>query len=231
MADSTSNLDLISSSQAQKEVTANNALNSVSPVNFGARRATTSAALTWGYYGGRWKGTAVANGTLALTASTTNYIVANRDTGAISVATAATNWNDDANYDRLYSVVTGTSSVTSYQDHRQAYGVIRRIQIKTYTPVSPPAYTLVASDLGKTLEFSSTTTVVMTLPDTFPRGFFCDVVQTGVGSVNFVPFSAGTLNHRLGHDETAGQWAVTRLYVSDNSSGTAPTWVLSGDTV
>jgi hypothetical protein len=230
MADSTSFIDTISSSQAQKEVTANNAFNAGSPALFGARRSTTSTSLTWGYYGGRWKGTSVANGTLALTASTTNYIVANRDTGAITVATTTTNWNDDANYDRLYSVVAGTTSVTSYQDHRQAYGVTRRIQIKTYTPVSPPAYTLDAGDLGKTLEFSSTTTVILTLPDTFPKGFFCEVVQAGAGSVNFVPFSAGTLNHRLSHDETAGQWAVTRIYVSDNPTGSAPTWVLSGDT-
>lgn len=121
MADSTTNLDTISSSQASKEVTANALFDAASPSMIYGRRASTTSGLTWGYYGGRCDisgtPTSVANGTVALTGSNTNYVVANKATGAVSVSTATTNWDDTA-YWRLYLIVAGASSVTSYEDHR-----------------------------------------------------------------------------------------------------------------
>lgn len=122
MANSTSNLDVISSSQASKEVTANALFDASSPATLYGRRASTSSALTWGFYGGKLNisgaVTSINNGTVALTASSTNYIVASRSTGAVSASTATTNWNNTSEYIKLYSVVTGTSTVTSYIDYR-----------------------------------------------------------------------------------------------------------------
>lgn len=117
MSNSTTNLDLISSSQAQKEVTANALFDAASPAMLYGRRASATAALTWGYYGGNKSvsGTLsqVANGTLALTANATNYIevsalgvVSKNTTGFTSGATP------------LYAVVTGASTITSYTDYR-----------------------------------------------------------------------------------------------------------------
>src|SRR5690554_4476598 len=86
--------------------------------------APTSSGLTWGYYGGEVVRTSdgatvqIANGTLTLTPSSTNYIVAEQATGAVSVSTSDTNWNNAADYWRLYSVVTGTATVTSWTDVR-----------------------------------------------------------------------------------------------------------------
>lgn len=119
MADSTTPLDLISVGQATKEATANALFDAASPSMLFGRRASTSTGLTWGYYGGRYNSTLLANGTLALTASTTNYIVAEVATGTLSVSTAITNWNNTAAYIRLYRVVTGTLAPTSWEDHRQ----------------------------------------------------------------------------------------------------------------
>jgi hypothetical protein len=120
MAGSTSNIDLISSSQAAKEVTANDAFNAASPTMFGARRGTTSSALTWGYYGGAFNAngtiTQIANGTLALTASTTCYIEVN-PAGTVSFNTTGFTAGNIA----LYSVVTGASTVTSYLDYRHSH--------------------------------------------------------------------------------------------------------------
>lgn len=84
----------------------------------GGRRASTSGLLVWGYYGGRVEGVNVANGTLTLGASTTSYVVMKKSDGVVSFATTTTNWNDSTNYWRLYSVVTGASTVTSYVDER-----------------------------------------------------------------------------------------------------------------
>ena len=124
MANSTTNVDTISQSQASKEVTANAFFDAASVATTYGRRASTCSGLTWGYYGGNVVKSdktlvQIANGTLTLTASTTNYVVAAKSSGAVSFSTATTNWNDRAGYWRLYSIVTGTATVTSYTDARE----------------------------------------------------------------------------------------------------------------
>lgn len=79
---------------------------------------TTTAALTWGYLGGRWGGFPITAGTVTLTGSTTNYLVVASGTGALSTSTATTNWNDSANYGRVYKITTSAGAVTAFEDHR-----------------------------------------------------------------------------------------------------------------
>jgi len=118
MSDSTTNLDLIATSQASKEVTANALFDAASPNVIFGRRANTAAALTWGYYGGvcilAAGPTKIANGTLTLTDATTNYIEADTTTGAVSVNT--TGWSTGTLH--LYEVVTASGVVSSYTDWR-----------------------------------------------------------------------------------------------------------------
>jgi hypothetical protein len=117
MSGSTSLLDLISSSQASKEVTANALFDAASPAMLFGRRSSTTAALTWGYYGGTLLVdgvlTAIANGTVALSASSTNYVEATR-AGVVSKNTTGFT----AGRIPLYKVVTGAATVTSYEDWR-----------------------------------------------------------------------------------------------------------------
>lgn len=118
MADGpTSNLDQIQSSQQQKEVTANAADDAESPASLFGRRGSTTGALTWGYYGGKLTVdgvlTTIANGTVTLTASVTNYVEADR-TGTVSVNTTAFT----AGRTPLYQIVTGSATVTSWTDYR-----------------------------------------------------------------------------------------------------------------
>jgi hypothetical protein len=116
-------LDTISSSQSSKEVTANAFFEALRAALLYSRRATTTVGLTWGYYGGRYNSTLIDNDTVSLTGSATNYIVAAKSTGVVSVSTATTNWNNSTDYERLYKVVTGASSVTGDpEDHRNFYG-------------------------------------------------------------------------------------------------------------
>lgn len=119
MSNSTTLLDTISSTQANKEVTVNALLDAGSPSTIWGRHALTTSGLTWGYYGGTFvdsTGTrhAIANGTLTLTASTTNYLYADPTTAAISQNTTGY----PAGKVPLYSIVTGASTVTSYNDDR-----------------------------------------------------------------------------------------------------------------
>jgi hypothetical protein len=101
---------------------ANDNFKAVSAAGLYGYNAFTTTGLFFGYYGGRAFGNTIADSAVLLTASTTNYIVANRTTGAVTAATTTTNWNDTSNYLKLFSVVTGASSITSYVDERQAYG-------------------------------------------------------------------------------------------------------------
>ncbi len=134
MASSTSIITQISSAQASKEVTANALFDAGSHAMLYGRNAVTTSALTWGYYGGNillaGVVTAIANGTVALTGSTTNYVEANSTTGAVSVNTSAFT----ANAIPLYSIVTGVSTVTSYLDKRvYALATHRPVPVKTVT--------------------------------------------------------------------------------------------------
>ena len=88
MSNSTITFDALVQSQASKEITANAFFDAVSPASLYGRRQSTSSGLTWGYYGGNVlvNGvlTQIANATLTLTASTTNYIEAEPTTGTVS---------------------------------------------------------------------------------------------------------------------------------------------------
>jgi hypothetical protein len=118
MSNSTTLLDTIVTAQASKEVTANAMFDAASPAMLFGRRASTTTGLTWGFYGGYLSvsgtPTAIANGTIALTASTTNYIEAHATTGAVAKTTGAFTSGKIP----LYVIVTGTATVTSYTDRR-----------------------------------------------------------------------------------------------------------------
>lgn len=123
MANSTHSLPLISASQANKEVTANGLFLAASPALVYGRNPVTSNALTWGYLEGAvmvadGSVVQIAAGTVTLTASSTNYVEADPDTGAVSVNT--TGFTSGAK--QLYSVVTGGSTVSSYMDYRTLGG-------------------------------------------------------------------------------------------------------------
>lgn len=82
------------------------------------RDPDTTTGLTWGYLGGRWGGFAITNATLTLTNTSTNYVVVLRSTGAISVSTASTNWDNTTSYARVYKLTTAGGVVTATEDHR-----------------------------------------------------------------------------------------------------------------
>lgn len=167
MANSSTNIDGIISSQASKEVTANAFFDAVSPATLYGRRASQCSGLTWGYYGGnvtKSDGTLgqINNGTLSLTASTTNYIVAAKSDGAVSFSTTTTAWNDTANYWRLYSVVAGTATVTSYTDEREI-GRMTGVGTGLVAPVTKTGDFTLGSNENEVI-CNGTASITVTLP-------------------------------------------------------------------
>lgn len=114
MSNSTTLLDTIAVNQSNKESVANALFDAASPAMLWGRHASACSGLTFGYYGGWYGGAQIANGTVALTASTTNYVYANATTGAVSVNTTGFPTGSIP----LYAVITGTTTATSYTDER-----------------------------------------------------------------------------------------------------------------
>lgn len=104
--------------QSLAEVVVNRNMETLEHQAVYGQRQSAHSGLTWAYYGGRWGGTSVSDGTVSLTGSNTNYLVVNRSTAALSSSTATTNWNDTTNYARVYKITTGASAVSAVEDHR-----------------------------------------------------------------------------------------------------------------
>lgn len=156
MSNSAITFDALVQSQAGKEITANAYFDAASPATLYGRRQSASSGLTWGYYGGNVlvNGvlTQVANATLTLTASTTNYVEAEPTTGAVSSNTTGFT----AGRTPLYTLVTGTSTVTSYTDHRLAVPDVTGRLAKAMTDANT---TLTFSEVrNQILEFTGTLT-------------------------------------------------------------------------
>jgi len=118
MASSASNLSLLVQSQSGKEATANALWNAMSQAALFSRYS--SSGLIWFYYGGAFLidgiVTVIANDTttgITLSASTTNYIEADRNGVVTKNTTGFTPGRIP-----LYTAVTNTTSITSYTDCR-----------------------------------------------------------------------------------------------------------------
>ena len=83
---------------------------------------TEPSLLTFAYLGGRWGGFAIGNGSVALTNNAENYIVVNRSTGVLSVATTTTNWNNQTAYARVMHITTLAGARQTVRDYRAGPG-------------------------------------------------------------------------------------------------------------
>lgn len=144
MADSITNIPQISFGLADKETQVNELFDAASPIMLFGRNALTTAGLTWGYLGGRiyidGAATAKPNGTVALSASSTNYIEVDI-TGAVSKNT--TGFSPDKA--PLYTATTDANVITDYQDHRNPMTLLRLFYGRT---------TVAMGDANKTLTFA-----------------------------------------------------------------------------
>lgn len=143
MADSTAKLTQLTTAQAGKETTVNELMAALS-IGSPLSRRQSSSGLSWDYHGiDRWyvnaTATTKANTTLALTASSTRYVAADR---ALAVTDNATAFPPEKL--ALYKIVTGTATVTSYEDHRDLHHINRFLYGR---------FTLAMADANKTLTY------------------------------------------------------------------------------
>jgi len=112
----------LAEAQVNPEIPVNRNFQSLEHQSVYAQRQSAHSGLTYGYYGGRWGGFSVADGTLTLTNTASNYVVVAIASGTISTSTSTTNWNDTTNYVRVYKLTTAGGVVTATEDHRTGPG-------------------------------------------------------------------------------------------------------------
>lgn len=197
------------------------------------RRHPVTSGLTWGYYGGLWNGNTVADGTLTLANTATNYIVVLRSTSAISVSAATTNWNDWVNYARVYQLTVAGGVVTATVDARAGlYGVHGSAPRERRPNSQSAAYTLVLAD-ADTYVFhpaADITARIWTIPANasvaYPIGTELEFVNENAAGVITIAIttdtmylaSAGTVGNRT---LAANGWARAKKI-------TATSWLIQG---
>jgi hypothetical protein len=217
----TTTLQQLTASQANKEVAVNRNFETLSALGVYGKKQSTSTGLTWGYYGGRWGGFSVADGTHTLTNTTDNYIVAKRSDGVTSVSTATTNWNNTADYARVYKVTTAGSVVTATEDHRAGlYGALG-------IAVSPGAVGTVTSVAASVPAFLSVAGSPVTTAGTLAisySGTALPVANGGTGATTLTAYApvfggtTGTGSVQSGTVGSAGQ------VLTSNGAGALPTF-------
>lgn len=99
----------------------------------------------------------------------------------------------------------------------------------TVTQQTGATYTFAATDCGTTVEFTSSSAVAATLPNSLPIGCHIAAVQAGTGQITFSPASGATMYSAHSFTMTYGQYAVVGVSVIENSGGSAAVWYLTGD--
>lgn len=126
----------IAQNTLQKEVAINNNISAVAPAGFCANKSTSTSGLNFYYYGGYYpKGdntfNTLADGSIALTASTTNYVEYDPWTNTVSKVTGSFT----ANRIPLYTIATNTTTITAINDYRVS---INRVRSEGYENVVTP---------------------------------------------------------------------------------------------
>jgi hypothetical protein len=217
----TTTLQQLTASQANKEVAVNRNFETLSALGVYGKKQSTSTGLTWGYYGGRWGGFSVADGTHTLTNATDNYIVAKRSDGVTSVSTATTNWNNTTDYARAYKVTTAGSVVTAVEDHRAGLYGAHGIAV---APGGVGTVTSVAASVPAFLSVSgSPVTTSGTLAISY-SGTALPVANGGTGATTltaYAPVFGGTTGTGAVQSGTVGSAGQV---LTSNGAGALPTF-------
>ncbi len=187
MSDSSTPFGSVAIGQGDQATKANSLFDAVSPVAIYGKKYATTTGLTLGYHGGKLSVngvvTVIADGTLALTGSATNYVEANPSTGAVTKNTTAYT----PGYWRVGRAVTGASTITTWYDDRFLnFGQQTRMLTKAFP--SDANYTLTAPeaevDVIKVSSGTITTTRDLIVPIAFPRQWW--VVNGNAQSVRII---------------------------------------------
>jgi len=201
-------ISLVEQSQAQKEITINQAFTRIDALmNTGAKSRSTATPPA-----------SPASGDL--------YIVANSPTG---------DWVGQAGkiayFDAIWKFITPNEGISLWVADEDLFATYNGANwlLDGVVTQSGSSYTLANSDNKSTMRFTSATAVTITLPNNLQTGFSVNIIQAGAGQITFTPASGATCRNRQSFTKSAGQYALCNLLIISNSSGTVAEYLLSGD--
>lgn len=229
MSSLATNIPQIAVGQGQKEETANELFAAASPSMIFGRNADTTAALTWGALGGAFdNGTTIvelANQTVVLSASATNYVYVTSAGVLTKVTSSPAGWPRAlaSGARACYEITTNATGVTNYIEKRTGLGggtgatgptgptgpagTSWSVSVNAQTGTT---YTLQSTDNGVVVTLSNASAITLTVPSGLGANFACEIMQIGAGQVNVVA-SGITLNSYTGLTHLAGQHAAATL--------------------
>ena len=222
--------------QVNPEVIINENFDTLSHVAVYGKKQDVTTGLNWGYYGGIWGGFSISDGVLTLTNTATNYVVVKRSDGTISVSTSITNWNDTANYARVYKLTTSGGIVTLTEDDRAGlYGIFgMQLPERRLESVST-AYTFVWGDMHVTKLHPSAdiTARTWTIPANssvaYPLNAELDIINQHSGGVITLAITTDTM--RLAGAGTTGSRSIAADGWCRVKKITATEWIVRGEGV
>lgn len=110
-------LQQMAEGQNNAHVVFNEVAESVSSSAIFSKRHAATSGLTWAFYGGLYNGNTKADGTVALTNNSDNYVVVLRSSGVVSSSASSTNGTNPL-YAKLYKVTCASGVVTATVDER-----------------------------------------------------------------------------------------------------------------
>jgi hypothetical protein len=184
--------------QANPEVPVNENFETLSWAALFGKRQPVTTGLTWGFYGtDGWPvngvPTAIANGTVTLTASTTNYVEVNA-AGTVSVATSRS-----ADKAPLYKIVTGASTVTTVTDERDAAKLRRLAYGRVVIAMADANKTLTQDQaLCDSIECTGTNTALRDLIVPLMRRLYTVFANTATNGVRVIGASGTGITIAVG---------------------------------
>lgn len=194
--------------QASPEVVVNENFETVSVAGAFGKRHDATSGLTWGYYGARYNGNDVADGTVTLTDDATSYIVVKRSDGVVSVSTGTTNWANADDYARLYEVTTADGAVTAAVDCRLDTGGLLAGSggsggaAAPVSTISGTSHDMVAADAGTYMRFTNSSAKTLTVQDDSTEALAANSEyhgrNAGAGDLTIVEDTSVTINPPAG---------------------------------
>jgi len=147
-------------------------------------------------------------------------------TGAIALSAQSgvtlQNVSGQAGTDVQWSRVKLTAYI---QNNFVLSGDVVGVSLPAVRTVSGATDTILATDLGNAVSYTSGSAVAVTVPPDLPIGFTCLLIQAGAGTVTVGGGVGVTIDNRQSQFDTAGQWAECSLFSDDTDH-----FVLAGDT-
>lgn len=193
--------------QANPEVPVTEAFDILQYAAVYGRDPDVTTGLTWGYLGGRWSGFAITADDFTLTDDDDNFMVVARATGVASCSNASTNWNDTADYARVYKITAASGLVTVVEDHRGGDGGIFGSSggggVSGVPPVVTESGTSLAADdtnAGNYTRFTNSSAKTYTFDDgeTYATGAEYHGRNVGAGDLTLTEAGGFTLNPPAG---------------------------------